>query len=44
MGEIKRLNIEAAIAVVRGRTGIGIERIPNEFYPDDLRAFRDGFR
>ena len=39
MGEIKRLNIEAAIAVVRGRTGIGIERIPNEFYPDDLRAF-----
>ena len=39
MEEIKRLNIQAAIDIVRGRSGIGLERVRNPYHPDDLRAF-----
>ena len=39
MEQIKRLNIQAAVDIVRGRSGFGIERIRNPYHPDDLRAF-----
>ena len=39
MDEIKRLNIQAAIDIVRNRSGVGIERVQNAYHPDDLRAF-----
>lgn len=39
MEQIKRLNIQAAIDIVRSRSGIGIERVPNPYFPDDLRVF-----
>lgn len=39
MEQVKRLNIQAAIDIVRGGTGSGMERIRNPYHPDDLRAF-----
>ena len=39
MEQVNRLNIQAAIDVVRSRSGAGIERIPNTYHPGDLRAF-----
>lgn len=39
MDEIKRLNIQAAIDIVRNRSGVGIDRVQNTYHPDDLRAF-----
>lgn len=39
MEQIKRLNIQAAIDIVRSRSGVGLERVPNPYHPDDLRAF-----
>ena len=39
MDEIKRLNVEAAIDIVRSRSGGWIDRVQNVYHPDDLRAF-----
>ena len=39
MGQVKRLNIEAALSNVRSRSSIGYERIQNQFHPDDLRTY-----
>lgn len=39
MGEIKRLNIRAAMDILHSRNGAGVERVQNPYFPDDLRAF-----
>ena len=38
MGQI-RLNIQAAIDIIKSRSGVGYERIPNPYHQDDLRAY-----